>query len=185
MQRGTTWLVLISTALVVAAVGVWADDIIGVFLTHRPARLTSAYLLPTQAEPLFNEAVVQEHDIHLIHRAADIDFLLSPGNRIDVLYIHPRFLEEVEATWLHEQYLNGTFIVALDTPMRDLAHKLGIPSPMRDQRDPRAPHYVSALYTYFTNNGSTTGAYTNGVFDIRHLPDVLVEKVEDLQAKLP
>ena len=185
MQRGTTLILIIGTALVMGAVGIWGDDIVGLFLSQRPVRLTSAYLLPTQAEPLFNEAVVQEHNIHLIHHAADVDFLLSPNNRIDVLYIHPHFIEDVEGTWLHEQYLNGTFIVALDTPMRDLAHKMGMPSPMRDQRDARAPHYVSALYTYFTNNGTTTGAYADAVFDIRTLPDAMVEKVEELRAKLP
>jgi hypothetical protein len=135
------------------------------------SHFTSAYLVPSNIPPLFSEPTLQQHQIQTIHRESLSGFTSEP-QVVDILYIHPSMLHEIQLDWLQNQYQLGTVIVAIDVPIRMLAKTLGVETvSLQDYLNPEAPYHVAYMMERpNTYTGKYTIAFTDAVYDINRLP---------------
>ncbi|MCB0034874.1 MAG: hypothetical protein KDE51_12665, partial [Anaerolineales bacterium] len=82
-----------------------------------------AYLTP-ENDTLLTGQQMAEANLQTVHTAVELATLLGNEPQITTIYIHPGMFEDLDNTILKQQYANGRLIVALNTPLSQLAQTL-------------------------------------------------------------
>lgn len=71
-------------------------------------------------------------NMQLVQNTTELATMLGNNPTINLIYLHPAMLEEVDASFLKRQYRNGKLIAALNTPLSVLTAKLELTTTQDD-----------------------------------------------------
>lgn len=85
----------------------------------------SAYLT-TENDTLLTPQEVAQANLQPVYTAVELATLLGNEPQIATIYIHPGMFNNLDSNVLKQQYANGRLIVALNTPLSQLAQTLDL-----------------------------------------------------------
>ena len=93
------------------------------------------YVAPRLDEALVPASTIEKYDLTFVSPTADVKPLLEKTN---VIYLHPDAVGMVDEATIRDAYQSGVTVVAINTPISELADLLGVPAPFPDLRPLRA-----------------------------------------------
>jgi hypothetical protein len=83
------------------------------------------FALPSSTSLLSTEDIERE-DLFVVASMEDLKAAVATNRSIDIIYLHPDAVNNIDNDWLQQQYARGLVIAALNTPISFLATKLSL-----------------------------------------------------------
>lgn len=125
------------------------------------------YIAPRLDEALVPAGTIEEYDLTFVSPTTDIEHLLEKTN---VIYLHPDAVELVDEDTIRAAYQSGVTVVAISTPISELADLLGVPAPFPDLRPLRAGIEGITIAMFHRNYDATTQQISGGGSHAEYYP---------------